>query len=170
MIAIGGWGGVKFELVTAGISVVFDSKRAYCGQPVKSPEGWSKRTANGRDIGQIDGWRVKLDLFVENVSATDYLLWEDLIQIINLHVSTKEAIRIYPKWNSDSSSSIWYDCKLASDWHPQDVSKKWNVGQRVSLKFESVELLTALPIHEDTLPEFVLGTSDGQILVANSGE
>ena len=166
-----GWGGVKLELVSAGLSVVFPANRAYCSQPKFVPEGWDQKTMNNRHLQETDGYWVQLTVFFENAGANDYLLFEDLVAIINQAKALGEAIRVYPKWNAEAPSCIAFDCILLNAIDFQDASQKAAVGQRIpDMLFESEYALEQMPFFTEgaLIPVLAtdtthgLGTDDGK--------
>ena len=166
-----GWGGVKLEVVSAGLSVVFPANRAYCTQPTFEPVIWEQESINGKDLSELDGYRVKLTVFFENVSTEDYLLIEDLVAVINLARSLQEPIRVYPKWNTTSPTCVAFDCKLKNAIAFQDASQKVACGQRLpDMNFVSEELLDQVPFWTEGVYLQVLAVDSTHGLGTDNGK
>jgi len=167
--AVNGYGGIKLEMVSLGLTVAFDNPAGFCQKVGFRPEGWERTTVNGKCL-QKKRFRVVIQGYFENFSDADYLLLEDLITIVNWHMASGEAIRVYPKNNVDSAWSLSFDCRLTGDLAIDDLSEQLLAGQSGELAFESVERLDAIPFHTDSPNPMALATDIGTLISTDDGK
>jgi hypothetical protein len=168
---IGGFGGVRLDLTISeseSYSVVFDRKRAYCSQPRIIPDGWSKKTINGKSLQKIDGyWLVFKGLF-ENVALGDEAKIRTLMKIIGRSGATGIAIRLWPKWNEEMAVCVAYDVRCISEWGVDDVNDKRSIAQRIKdMEFETAERVSEPPYFEEQETLRALLVDEGTCLAVN---
>lgn len=171
MKPIGGFGGVKFELVineSESYSVVFERSRAYCTQPQIIPDGWRKKTINGKSLQRIDGYWLVFKCLFENVSLGDEQKIKTLMTIIGRSGATGTPIRMWPKWNEDVASCAVYEVLCINEWSVDDVNPKRAVAQRIKdLEFESAERVDEPPYFEERDVETALLVDVNTVLEVN---
>lgn len=171
MTSVYGFGAVKLEIVSAGVSCVIPAKRGYCSQPKFDPVKWEQKTANDKQLQKISGWWAKLVVFCENIFANDYLIFEDLVLLINVAASSGEAIRVYPKFVSGSAVNFYIDCLVSSGFEIADISNKREVGQRVpNLELTSQSKLLSVPFFTPAGVARIIGTSEGEGISTSDGK
>lgn len=96
------------------------------------------------------GWRVRVTTIIHNIMATDYLLWQQLINQINIHAANGDPYWIAPRYDADLAieNRQAYLMHLMTTINPQDIGQ--GAAQSIELEFVGYNLLDQLPIYTDT--------------------
>lgn len=139
MTNIYGAGNICFEKVNLSSSIVFNN--------VDSNVSFKQinnlmESNNGTLASKTVGWRASINVTLLNVLESDY---EPLSALFGDIISDGEFF-VYPHIK-DMSISFYpkYLCTLSSDVNIEDIFERIEIGQSVSLMFESVSLLERLP-------------------------
>lgn len=169
MKAIGGFGGIKLELIvseTEEYSVVFDKRNAYCAQPKISPEGWSGKTVNGKSLQKIEGYRLRFMGLFENVRLGDELQIKTLMKMIGRSQVTGIPMTLYPKWNIQVPDCASFTVICVNEWSLDDLNVRKKIGQRIKeLEFETKERVSEPPYFVESEYIHLMATVDGEVIL-----
>lgn len=144
-----GFGGCKFE--ANGITATFSGGSGDIGfDPIQT----IKENANFNFRSRTYGFHVDIvTKMLYNLDDTDYVQFENLAQILSYLVSDSEQryITITPRYDTNLTNNLNYDCILVSKITPQDLHRI-KLGQVMQLSFKVLA-------KQDSIPTF---TSDSE--------
>ena len=150
MSSLFGWGGVKI----AGVEFA----NAF-GKLSFQREDVRNITIGKKIILHPQGWRPIIDCELFNMDDEYGFKFRQLADSIALSQYEQTPLDIYPRYTStDDGSLIYYSCFIDSDFAPYDIAQV-DVGQKITLRFIGVDLVTSLPSNLSN-PDIVIRVTD----------
>jgi hypothetical protein len=158
-----GFGGVK--LTCGGYTAEFTNAT---GTMRFQPEEIVNTTLNGKIVKSFLGYRVLASMEAHNICATDYVQFQNLVDVLNAHFYGGTDIVVYPYY-STTDDNLSYNMQCTSDINPEQIARV-KAGQKISLSFQSTERVEWLPIlTSDPIYRYWL-TQAGANIVTQSGD
>ena len=133
-----GFGGVK--LTCGGYTAEFINAT---GTMRFQPEEIVNTTLNGKIVKSFLGYRVLASMEAHNICATDYVQFQNLVDVLNSHFYGGTDIVVYPYYSS-TDDNLYYNMQCTSDINPEQIARV-KAGQKISLSFQSTERTEWLP-------------------------
>ena len=133
-----GFGGVR--LVCAGVDCVLPNAT---GTLAFEPINLINTTINYAQDYKFIGYRVRISLEAYNTcTANDYVEWAKLVAIFNA-MNSDQPLTVYPYYTA-GDDNLSYVVRSNSTFYPEQIART-QAGQKISLEFESIDLVTWLP-------------------------
>ncbi len=132
-----GFGGVR--LVCAGTDCVLTNAT---GTLAFEPVNLINTTINYSQDYKFIGYRARITLDVYNTCANDIDEFIKLVAIFNA-ANSGQTLTVYPYYDS-TKDNLGYVVRSNSTFYPEQIART-QVGQKISLAFESVDVVTSLP-------------------------
>lgn len=162
MYPIFSYGAPRFAL--GNLAVQFSEKNP-AGAIEFEPKEEYFETLGGTEIASFKGYRAKISLKLYNLASYDYQKHLQLLNIINTSRSTNKPILLQPRFSSGVTISLWVRAKNSISY--KEITNL-NAGQVIDLNFESVDLLSSIPLIVN-LPGYLMLDSSHYLLLDDSG-
>lgn len=157
-----GFGGVK--LTCGGYTATFTNAT---GTMRFQPEEIVNTTLNGKIVKSFLGYRVLASMEAHNICATDYVQFQNLVDVLNAHFYGGTDIVVYPYY-STTDDNLSYNMQCTSEINPEQIARV-KAGQKISLSFQSTERTEWLPSLTSDPDVFDWVDDDGDNIIDDSG-
>jgi len=109
---------------------------------VRKLQKWTSR--DNVDRSRFIGYQPVITVSFQNLNIDMAIEFSRLVSILNESDMTDTPIEIYPRYDFINETGIKIDCKLLSDFDPQDIAN-CEVGQTIELTFQATQKYMTIP-------------------------
>lgn len=157
-----GFGGVR--LVCSSVDCILTNAT---GTLAFEPINLINTTINYNKDYKFIGYRAIINIDAYNTCANDDAQFLKLVAIFNAY-NSGQPLTVYPYYDS-TRDNLGYICQSNSTFYPEQIART-QVGQKISLSFESVDLVTSIPSLTSSQTTRYWLTQDDKNLTTQAGD